>query len=182
MDGFVLPAKILIMKVSVINNKYLISIVRTACNRCGRGQVMYKSPSIQSANELSQSKFLTNIVPLPFTNSQINLTNGHLLNEQFTFTNHKEENGYLSPPNLSPLKYSHSHSPKPKKNEGMSENKKKKKPFVEREGDWICFKCKNLNFAFRTNCNRCHLTKNENQKIIQQYMTNYTNFKTLDSH
>ena len=82
--------------------------------------------------------------------------------------------GYLSPPNMSPNKYSHSHSPKPKKGDN---EKKKKKPFVEREGDWICFKCKNLNFAFRTNCNRCHLTKNENQKIIQQYMSNYSGFK-----
>ncbi len=43
-----------------------------------------------------------------------------------------------------------------------------KKNFIERPGDWICYKCKNLNFAFRTNCNRCHLTKSENQKYLQQ--------------
>ena len=44
---------------------------------------------------------------------------------------------------MSSMKYSHSYSPKNKKNE----EKKKKKPFVEREGDWICFNCDNLNFA-----------------------------------
>ena len=133
--------------------------MRTQCNRCGRGQAMYKSPSIQSANGLSNTNnFITNISPLPYVNSQINLSNSNLFSNEL---------------NMSPNKYSHSHSPKPKKGE---HEKKKKKPFVEREGDWICFQCKNLNFAFRTNCNRCHLTKNENQKIIQQYMSNYNGF------
>lgn len=121
---------------------------------------MYKSPSIQSANGLSNnnSNFITNISPLPYVNSQINLSNSNLFSNELS---------------MSPNKYSHSHSPKPKKGE---HDKKKKKPFVEREGDWICFKCKNLNFAFRTNCNRCHLTKSENQKIIQKYMSNYNGF------
>ena len=39
--------------------------------------------------------------------------------------------------------------------------RKKYKPFVEREGDWICNNCKNLNFAFRLECNRCKLPKND---------------------
>ena len=39
--------------------------------------------------------------------------------------------------------------------------KKKQKPFEERNGDWICKKCKNLNFAFRQECNRCKLNKRE---------------------
>lgn len=43
-------------------------------------------------------------------------------------------------------------------------DKKKKKPFVERIGDWSCFKCKNLNFSFRLACNRCQLTKAENER------------------
>lgn len=68
-------------------------------------------------------------------------------------------------PKPEPVKYSHSYSPKVKKNE-----EKKSKPFLEREGDWRCYQCNNLNFAFRLNCNRCHLTKLDNQKLIQQYM------------
>ncbi len=43
---------------------------------------------------------------------------------------------------------------------------KKSKPFVGRNGDWICAICKNLNFAFRVMCNRCHLSKSESEKII----------------
>jgi len=44
---------------------------------------------------------------------------------------------------------------------------KKKKPFVERVGDWICFKCKNLNFSFRIACNRCQITKKESEKLYE---------------
>jgi hypothetical protein len=34
-----------------------------------------------------------------------------------------------------------------------------KKPLLERAGDWICLSCKNLNFSFRKNCNRCQLSR-----------------------
>jgi aspartate-semialdehyde dehydrogenase len=42
--------------------------------------------------------------------------------------------------------------------------KRKTKVFTEREGDWVCNNCKNLNFAFRVECNRCHLQKDYNEK------------------
>ena len=42
--------------------------------------------------------------------------------------------------------------------------KRKQKPFTEREGDWICNSCKNLNFAFRVECNRCKLPKGTDSK------------------
>ena len=38
---------------------------------------------------------------------------------------------------------------------------KKMRPFTERAGDWICKNCKNLNFAFRNECNRCKLPKKD---------------------
>lgn len=38
---------------------------------------------------------------------------------------------------------------------------KTKKPLVEKPGDWICINCHNLNFSFRTKCNRCHLAKKQ---------------------
>ena len=34
---------------------------------------------------------------------------------------------------------------------------RKKKPLIERNGDWQCPMCHNLNFAFRQSCNRCNL-------------------------
>ena len=42
--------------------------------------------------------------------------------------------------------------------------KKKTKVFTEREGDWVCKNCKNLNFAFRVECNRWQLPKDSNIK------------------
>ena len=47
------------------------------------------------------------------------------------------------------------------------DNLKSKKQFKERPGDWVCFNCKNLNFIFRTNCNRCNLSRIENQKLLE---------------
>jgi Zn finger protein HypA/HybF involved in hydrogenase expression len=38
----------------------------------------------------------------------------------------------------------------------------KKKQLQERIGDWICLKCRNLNFSFRVVCNRCQTSKSEN--------------------
>ena len=48
-----------------------------------------------------------------------------------------------------------------KENNNDSDKKEEqyKKPFEIREGDWTCEFCYNLNFAFRTRCNRCGLIK-----------------------
>ena len=40
--------------------------------------------------------------------------------------------------------------------------------FSERAGDWTCLHCQNLNFAFRTQCNRCHLPKEKSESLIFQ--------------
>ena len=45
--------------------------------------------------------------------------------------------------------------------------KKGKKQIKERKGDWVCINCNNINFAFRTFCNRCKGKKEEClQRII----------------
>ena len=51
-------------------------------------------------------------------------------------------------------------------NKNNFENKGQKS-FSEREGDWICFNCKNVNFAFRIICNRCQLPKIDSEKLLQ---------------
>ena len=52
-----------------------------------------------------------------------------------------------------------------KNNKNIDRRKKKKnKEFVEREGDWSCYRCKNLNFRFRNKCNKCGFTKEESEK------------------
>ena len=56
------------------------------------------------------------------------------------------------------------------KNYGNNEKKKKKKnkEFVEREGDWSCYRCKNINFAFRHKCNKCEMTKDESEMRFKE--------------
>jgi len=57
------------------------------------------------------------------------------------------------------------------KNKNGQKLKKKncvKKEFVEREGDWPCYKCKNINFSFRKQCNKCRLNKEESEKMFQE--------------
>ena len=38
-------------------------------------------------------------------------------------------------------------------------NNKKNKLIKDRKRDWVCQMCLNLNYAFRIECNRCHLPK-----------------------
>jgi hypothetical protein len=52
---------------------------------------------------------------------------------------------------------------------------KPKKTFERREGDWICFNCNNLNFAFRKICNRCGITKEMSIKNSNLNKNNNTN-------
>ena len=51
----------------------------------------------------------------------------------------------------------------------VNNDKKSQKHFSERIGDWICFSCKNLNFAFRKLCNRCQLPKETSESLLQQF-------------
>ena len=53
---------------------------------------------------------------------------------------------------------------------------RKKQPLVEREGDWKCPKCHNLNFAFRNSCNKCKISKDVYLKI-QKKNNNEKKFK-----
>ncbi|CAG9326430.1 unnamed protein product [Blepharisma stoltei] len=57
-------------------------------------------------------------------------------------------------------------NPKPKTKTKAKKHKKSgsltvhiKKPAREKEGDWICLKCNNWNFAFRSECNICKESK-----------------------
>ena len=71
--------------------------------------------------------------------------------------------------NIKPISF----SPVSKINKVSVKGKKKnKKTFVERDGDWTCFYCKNLNFSFRKKCNRCKASKDSSEKEHDRYMEN----------
>lgn len=48
--------------------------------------------------------------------------------------------------------------------------KEQKKAAHERAGDWVCKRCNNHNFSFRSNCNMCHLSHDASVKM--HYMMN----------
>jgi hypothetical protein len=85
---------------------------------------------------------------------------------------------YDSPKDLKDVKDSPSPDISTKAN--SIDSKKKKKPFIERVGDWVCIKCKNLNFSFRVVCNRCQLSKEESENLFDQYMKNLMNYVKLN--
>ena len=55
---------------------------------------------------------------------------------------------------------------KNRRDDNNNPEEKKKKPLIERKGDWLCPKCRNLNFAFRLICNRCQLAKSEAENML----------------
>ena len=49
-------------------------------------------------------------------------------------------------------------------------NSNKKKEFEEKEGDWICCKCRNINFSFRKQCNKCQLSEEASEKMYDNIL------------
>ena len=64
---------------------------------------------------------------------------------------------------------SNSNIPPQNKFDQLKQPQKKKKPFEIREGDWTCFDCHNLNFAFRVLCNRCGLSKGISEQKCKEF-------------
>jgi len=52
---------------------------------------------------------------------------------------------------------------------------KKLGTFVERQGDWICMRCKNLNFSFRVVCNRCKIPKADSENLYEGHLQSLLN-------
>lgn len=102
------------------------------------------SPSSLSSSDTSSA-----------VNSLLNLINNGY---EFHPKNYKPKESIITPPVIKKFnKYntsSNNHS-------NSNTNGKKAKSFQEREGDWVCSVCRNLNFSFRKTCNRCKISKIE---------------------
>ena len=64
-----------------------------------------------------------------------------------------------------------------RKYEVIGPDGKMKKVIIKREGDWLCPKCKNINFENRKKCNRCQLDKPE--KLNNKEEDNHINDSNL---
>jgi len=65
-----------------------------------------------------------------------------------------------------PFCYNMKNNDNSKKN--INKKKLKKKQYIQKEGDWPCYDCKNINFSFRNVCNRCKLPKEESEKKYKE--------------
>jgi len=117
--------------------------------------------------------------------SQNNTEKQQLSSKQFDSSQYGSNKSSTStdpntPNNINEVNLTPTFKPVENLKETKEKDKKKKKPFVERVGDWVCIKCKNLNFSFRLICNRCQLTKIESEKLFEKYMNNLMNYVKLN--
>ena len=80
-------------------------------------------------------------------NDIINKGNNYVYNFYWPFLGYSDQNNnnYINKSNINKKK------------------EKKKKNFIQKENDWICYDCKNINFSFRNKCNRCKLLKEDSE-------------------
>jgi len=51
------------------------------------------------------------------------------------------------------------------------------KKSYERDGDWACQRCKNLNFSFRNACNKCNLSHDASDNMSAIYKKDVVGYK-----
>jgi hypothetical protein len=157
-------------------------LVRSKCNRCGKPQARPHTDNIIK----QPFGFEGGRIPDPFCKNRQEYLDleedSHMTapnsnnNTPFMFGNNYSSNeSSKSDPSQDDI-----NNPGCNKQSSADSKKNKKKPFVERVGDWVCIKCKNLNFSFRMICNRCQLPKLESDKLFEQYMKNLMNYVKLN--
>ena len=143
--------------------KYILpkSLFNSSKNKNYEEDEKDKNNDIVSQNSSSPSNKINqiNIFSEPF-NPKYNIIPFIVINNPSYFYNNTKfdpkNNNYNSNKNKEYKEYKeYTHNEKKKK--------KKNKEFVEREGDWPCYRCKNINFAFRNKCNKCKMLKEESE-------------------
>lgn len=148
------------MKVSLYIFLFYLLLARKKCNRCGKkAKCFYQEGESLSSTNLSSVE----INDLDPSNNPIQIQ-GRIsnFNPKYNLNIYdKNDNNIEIKSNMNQVEGQIEDNDKNKL------NKRNKKPLIERKGDWICLRCHNLNFSFRTHCNRCHFRKNENTLLMK---------------
>ena len=162
----------IINQYNLIQNNNLINRPRFNSNNIINGNFM---PPIFSNNILKNNNNNNNNLNNNFQNNTL-INNGEMNGRKGWICNFCNNFNFESRNKCNRCKQAKNQIISPKKknigngvrnlNKNNFENKGQKL-FSEREGDWICFYCKNVNFAFRIICNRCQLPKIESEKLLQ---------------
>lgn len=126
----------------------MIIIGEQLCNRCGNINIDFSEKNFSSNNLPFVFPFENNYPPFsPVNNNPGSLQNSYIANSYMDqFQNQNEK--YL---------FSKNDKKKKKAKKNTNQKNKEKRPF-----DWICNRCNNLNYSFRTFCNICNLPKSQN--------------------
>ena len=139
---------------------------------------------ILNQNHLSESKFILILGPLPIKN--LNFTNNKQILDYPQNNNNYQQTINLQ--NQQRINFNYNLGYKSNINQNHLNNinnfnkkiEKKKKVFEERAGDWVCMKCKNLNFSFRMICNRCKIPKIDSEKLYDEHIKNLCNYVKIN--
>ena len=123
---------------------------------------------IQNMNKNEESKDFLNELNI---NSKPYYPKKRLLDKKVSINKNE-----LKQPLIYPYKiYNKNNNFNYKNNHNKKEKNKKKKSF-RKEGDWLCYKCKNINFAFRDKCNKCGMPVEESENLFIKVLENCLNY------
>ena len=131
----------------------------------------------ESEHEMSEPIFNKETNNFTAMNPQYNkysFSENEKMKNNYYNTNQNNPNQYPS------TEYNGNYNKYSKNSVQISPDIKKKKNFVEREGDWVCMRCKNKNFSFRVSCNRCKIPKRDSEEMYNLHMKNLMNVVKLN--
>ena len=134
---------------SFLYNIILYNIVEQICNRCGNiNSSSFPDKNYSASNLPFVLNFEKNFPSFsPVNDNSGSIPNTYITNSYADQTQNQHDKGLFSKNTKKNKKSKKNNNPK----------YKDKRPF-----DWICNRCNNLNYSFRTFCNICNLPKSQN--------------------
>ena len=133
---------------SFLYNIILYNLVEQICKRCGNINNSFQDKNYSASNLPFVSNFEKNFPPFSHANDKIgSIPNTYITNSYEDQIQNQNHNSLFSKNTKKNKKSKKNNNPK----------YKDKRPF-----DWICNRCNNLNYSFRTFCNICNLPKSQN--------------------